>query len=354
MQDFVCSHAAAGHWPAATYAFGRCVARPAWCGAVGAGEDALFDLASVTKAVFTTVVACRLAWQGLLDLDAPLDSLLPEMRDYAAVTPSMRGLLAHQTGLPSWRPLYRFTADLDEIPALIASFAPETEPGTAPLYSCLGPILAAIVLERASGLSLRQLLERDVREPLGIPAGELCFGPLAEPLRAKAMPTETGRLREAELAESWPRERCPVAPGPVASIHGEVHDGNAFFLGGAAGNAGLFGTARAVFRVAAAVAAEDAFLPESFRRELEHPCARSPREVRTLGFQSGETPTAPVGSMGSKSYGHTGFTGTSVWLSPEHSIAAVLLTNRVHPLWTAAPMQSWRSAYHELVVANLL
>ncbi len=356
---FLSQHVEAGHFPSAVFAFGPPADTPRWGGACSANEATLFDLASLTKGIFTALVAARLAARGQVSLDEPLDELLPEMRAADAAVPSLRRLLAHDAGLPAWAPLYRLAANPAVLPRCIAALPRDCREGVGPLYSCLGPLLAGIALERSSGRSLRQLLVEEVVVPLAIPPGELLFSPLPSTARDGVAPTECGRQREAELATSWFSPAEPVAaegrgheivPGPAAFLCGEVHDGNACFLGGAAGNAGLFGTARAVFRVASALLVDDDFLPYRWRRLFAEPCARGEGDVRSFGFQSGEAPEAPVGAFGAASFGHVGFTGTSLWIGVPEGPIAVLLTNRVHPRYVAAPMQDWRRAFHDLLL----
>ena len=255
---------------------------------------------------------------------------------------------ACRAGLPAWYPLYRRASSLDRVPSLIATLAQE-HPGREPVYSCLGPIAAGIALERRFGVSLRELFVREVAAPLGLDDRELVPGPVGAPVLASTAPTECGRVREAELAAG----KAPGAtlgtalvPGPPEALHGEVHDGNAALLGGFAGNAGLFATAGAVFRIASAMASGRRPFDRMAPRLVGSVIARSDSDARTFAFQSGAAPDAPAGPFGPRSFGHTGFTGTSVWISPEHDLVAVLLTNRVHPRWTEAPIQHWRRSFH--------
>ncbi|MCU0225508.1 MAG: beta-lactamase family protein [Acidobacteria bacterium] len=360
------SHAARGDWPGCAVAVGPPGAEPRWRAAAGrlalepeaeplpAGGEALYDLASLTKPLVTAAVAARLADLGRLDLDAPLDALLPELDGYAGGTPSLAALLGHDAGLPAWHPLYRSVADAtpERVAAAIAALPPAGRAGEGePRYSDLGAILAAIACERATGERLDALFARLVRGPLRLEPRDCAFGPIAAPERARTAPTETGRRREAQLAGGTGGEQDGV-PGPAVPLRGVVHDGNAAFLGGVAGHAGLFGTATAVFRLASACAgALPLFSPSAVNRFLT-PRVRGARDAYTLGFQSAAAPKAPAGSaFGPHAVGHVGFTGASVFVDPRRPLVAVLLTNAVHPAWRDLPIRSWRIEFHDLAAA---
>jgi CubicO group peptidase (beta-lactamase class C family) len=306
----------------------------------------VYDLASLTKPLFAAAVALRLAAAGRVDLDRPLDDLLPELSGYAGSTPSLDTLLTHRSGLPAWAPLYRRLAAPGDVLRGLGSLEPCGAAGGEPVYSCLGAIAAGIVLERASGLAAAELLRSEVIEPLGLDPEDLSYGPV---LRDACAPTEKGRQFEMRMAGAGERGWA-IVPGPDEVVRGEVHDGNARWLGGRTGNAGLFGTASAAFRVLSAMASgEVAWLDPGLRRRAARPLAGSVDEVRTFGFQHGDTPTAPVPRdvpAAEGAFGHVGFTGTSAWVFPRADAVVVLLTNRVHPIWREAPVQQWRREFH--------
>lgn len=359
IEEFLRERCAAGSWPGAAYAVGSPGRGVRWAGAVGsrslepeavpAGQDTLYDLASLTKGLVTTALALRLAADGRLDLEQPQGALLPEYGDLGRRAPSLMQLLTHTAGLPAWAPLYRLDQSPDRAAAAIAGLAPREPPTPAvPVYSCLGPILAGLLLERISGRGLRELFRREIREPLGIPREELLLAPIEGTLRERAAPTERGRVREAEMA--GPGLNVELVPGPAEVILGQVHDGNALFFGGAAGNAGLFGTARGVFRLTSALAFEEEYLPADARERLWTPLAGQPGgDVRSLGFQHSTAADSPGALFAPRGFGHVGFTGTSLWARESPALVAVLLTNRVHPHWREAPMQLWRARFHEIV-----
>jgi CubicO group peptidase (beta-lactamase class C family) len=359
---FVARHVREGHWPGAVYAVGPPGPRPRFLGAVGyrclepeeerTEPGDLYDLASLTKGLYTAVVALRLAAEGRLDLDRPLLDLLPELSGYAGRTPTLDSLLTHTSGLPAWAPLYRQPREAGDVATALGELPADRPAGVRPVYSCPSAIAAGIVLERAMGCGAEELLRSEVTGPLGIDAGQLSFGPVGAPAVAA---TERGRRREEQLAGKGRLGR-EIVPGPDRVLRGEVHDGNARFLGGAAGNAGLFGTASAAFAVISAAVGDEGFLAADLRARLAGPRARSAEEVRTFGFQHGDAPGAPVprdDPEADGAFGHTGFTGTSAWVFPRADAVAVLLTNRVHPRWTEAPVQEWRREFHALALQAL-
>ena len=353
---FVAAGAAAGRWPGGVYAVGAPGAAPRFLGAEGAlaleperetaRADALYDLASLSKPLALGIVLLRLADRGAVDLDRPLDDLLPELRGYAGRTPSFADLLTHSSGLPAWAPLYRLAARPEDVMAAIAALPPAAAAGTAAIYSCVGAIAATIALRRGTNSGLRALFEREVGGPLGLGKDEMLFSPLPQVLTSRAAPTERGRAREAEMA-GGDSSRADV-PGPDEPLRGVVHDGNCRWLGGDAGNAGLFGTARAVFRVAAALLEPGALLSAKALARAATPAAGLAGDARTFGFRSGAD-AGPAGKpLGRDAFGHSGFTGTSVWIAPRRGLVAALLTNRVHPRWREAPTEIWRGEFNAI------
>ena len=257
-------------------------------------KDDFFDLASLTKVLFTLPEVMKLADGGLIDLDDPLKKHLPEagwlQEDPALGRVTIRQLLAHQSGLPAWVPLYTWGCD----PATLkARLLQESWRLGEPVYSDVGFMLLGILLERLRNRNLHDF---------ELPAG-LTFKP--DPGRSVAT------------------ERCPWR-GRV--LVGEVHDENAFALGGAAGHAGLFGTLDGVLDQARAWLNQTALPPAVVSAVLE-----PQSHDRLLGWAR-KHPDWSGGSLASfTAYGHTGFTGTGVWIDPERGYAWALLSNRVHP-----------------------
>jgi CubicO group peptidase (beta-lactamase class C family) len=282
--------------------------------------DAVYDVASLTKPVITATVALLLAERGQLDPAEPVRSSVPEA--IWPGEPRIEDLLLHTSGLPAWRPLYQAA---DPLHALFRTPL-EREPRGTAVYSCLGYVLLGLVLERRSGRSLRQLGRELVFEPLG--------------MRRSGF--------SGELPDAVPTE-LDVPPG-------QVHDANARALGGMPGNAGLFSTAQDLGLYASALLASLAgrpglLSPES-ARQMAQPRAEGRDEARSVGWMvQGRFRTSGGDAMGPRAFGHTGFTGCSLFFDPRREIAAILLTNRVHPREAPTPMFEIRRRFHDLCCA---
>jgi CubicO group peptidase (beta-lactamase class C family) len=295
-------------------------------GAAAVEPDTIYDLASLTKVVVTTTLAMMLVDEGKLDLDARVRDFHPGFAGGAKDRVTLRQLLTHSGGLLWWAPLYKELQGKAAYLQRIVAMDLDYEPGTKAVYSDLGLILLGDVVERLGGAPLAELARERVSGPLGM--RDTLFRPPAD-LVPRVAPTENDPWR-----------------GRV--LRGEVHDENAFALGGVAPHAGLFGTAPDLARFAAMLLDEGRFsgrrLVSRATIELFTERAGVPLASRALGWdtpanETGErssTPGAPgytsAGTLLSpRSFGHTGFTGTSIWIDPERELYVILLTNRVHP-----------------------
>ncbi len=270
--------------------------------------DTRFDLASITK-VFVAAVALRDAARGTIALDAPLTGLVPDWRGTAHAPIALRAILAHDAGFKSGAD-YRTLLDKDvEAFALAEPLA--ALPGERVIYSDLGFIALGVVLARASGVALATHVARALR---ALGAETTAYRPRA-PERAAIPATE---------ADAW-----------RGSVQGEVHDEKAWLAGGVAGHAGLFGDARDVARLAewylAALHGRPTPLDSGLAREALREQAGDPVLRRGLGWALKTNDDNSCGAlMDRASFGHTGFTGTSVWADPARDLSVVLLTNAVH------------------------
>lgn len=314
--------------------------------AAPADPHTIFDLASLTKVVCTTTLFMRAVDDGVLGVDDHVSQWIPEWRaaDRAGVT--LRDLLAHSSGLTAYLPFYRDLSGRAEFQAAIASSPLEYAPRTRALYSDLGFILLGFILEDARNREVSRwpgaldqaarLASQFHRVSTYLTAEPLQFSPPRD-WRSRTAPTE---------ADPW-RGR---------TLQGEVHDENAWALGGVAGHAGLFGTAAAVGAFARALlhtvhGTGVLAKPATARAFLQ------PTDVagssRALGWDT-MRPTSSCGTlMSSTAIGHTGFTGTSLWIDPERDLYVVLLTNRVHGGRDNVQIQQVRSRFHDAVVAEL-
>jgi CubicO group peptidase (beta-lactamase class C family) len=327
-------------------AFGRLSYDP---GAPPVHTDTVYDMASLTKVVVTTTVAMMLVDENRLSLDAPVASFVPGFRGGGKDQVRVEQLLTHSGGLLWWAPLYGELRGRRAYLERILEMDLDYEPGTRSVYSDLGIILLAEVLERVAGEPLEEVARRRIFEPLGMVHTQY-LPPVA--LRPRIAPTED---------DPW-RGRVLV---------GEVHDENAFALGGVAPHAGLFSTAGDVARFAQALlnggelGGRRLVSPTTVERFTRR--AGVPGSTRALGWDTptnGEDPRSSVpgepgyssaGSLFSPgSFGHTGFTGTSMWMDPERELFVVLLTNRVHPTRENRRISRVRSRLADAVVRALV
>jgi CubicO group peptidase (beta-lactamase class C family) len=351
----------AGDFPSAVYlvaknnriAFGDALGKAVLEPAHPATFETIYDLASLTKPLVTGLLCARLVELGELTLDSSLANYLGEFdrADKHAIT--VRQLLVHTSGLPAWRPLY-ITSGGEREAALgaIASEPLEHQPDTQVVYSDLNFIVLGFLLERLTGKPLAQLAQQEIFEPLDLQ--RTFFNPAAA--------TQTG-VAACETGNAYERDMCEISsPGHEYSgwrenlIWGEVHDGNAHFLGGASGHAGLFSTAPETLRLANQFLGNLSQLLEAetcrlFRTNL----TQGLNEARSIAWQlaatkdSSASPSLPVDA-----FGHTGFTGTSCWIDPHRGRVFILLTNRTHG--RSLPfvnINSVRRQFHTLAVAAL-
>jgi CubicO group peptidase (beta-lactamase class C family) len=312
-----------------------------------ATPDTVYDLASLTKPLVTALMCLRARERGELDFEEPISRLVPEMLEggrSAPRVPSMGELLLHAGGLPSWKPLYALVeGGLPERAAWLSRH--RDAPGIESVYGCPGYQVLGLALERWSATSFQDAaVEELFAEEL-----ELDFVP--DDRVERTAPTENGNVFERELAGDEARGYEGWRSG---MIRAEVHDHNAFTLGGAAGNAGLFGTARAVATHAARLLVPEMLLMgETLEQLSREPMPSLAGERRTWGFQLASSAGSPAGpTLSRRAFGHAGFTGTSVFVDPDRRAVYVLLTNRVHPRYVAHGFHADRRAFH--VAASFL
>jgi len=342
---------------------------------VATKPEALYDLASLTKILATTTLTAVLAGEGALQLDELVRKQLPAFARGGKARITVRDLLAHRSGLPAWKPYFKLSQnDAGAAPlfagsrtpsavqrsrTLVSTAAleelPERNPGQAAVYSDVGFIVLGLLLERASGMGLDALAHEKIFRPLGLKS--LHFRPLdARKLPAFDTIAATGLRRPREPAAGQEGLYTQGEVGEPRS--GQVDDDNAFALGGVSGHAGLFGAAQDVARLGALILEEldgDARLaPRSIWTELATRDANTPNSTRALGF---DTPSAQGSSAGTRlgrgplgALGHTGFTGTSLWLDRDRALSVALLTNRVHPDRSRSGIIAFRPRFHDAVV----
>ncbi len=359
---FLAERIAAGDFPSAVYlvaeqgreifaeALGNAVVEPR---CIAATRDTIYDLASLTKPLITSFLCARRVEAGELSLDHLVSHYLAEFdrSDKQAITVGQ--LLTHTSGLPAWRPLYILAAgERDRAIAAIANLDLEYKPGTRVIYSDLGFITLGLLLERLTGKPLAELAQTEIFQPLNLK--HTFFNPEIT-MQTGIAACENGNAYERQMSgdgdagdyKSWGRENL---------IWGEVHDGNAHFLGGVAGHAGLFSTAGETLALANQFLAGQTELlkPETcelFRKNL----TVGLDEARSFGWQLAETEDSAAGpDLPPDSFGHSGFTGTSCWNDPNQERTFILLTNRTHArALPFANINSVRRQFHSLAVAAL-
>ena len=331
VRSFLTESVRAGLFPGASYSFGS--RDRVWTGSVGmlgygdewpaVDEGTRFDLASLTKVVATTPVAHRLWLDSALKLDAKVSDVLPEFR-HREVT--VEHLLRHESGLPAYNDLARTCGTPAEVWSALTALELERAPGEATVYSCIGFIVLQRLLERLTGRSLDKLADESVFGRLAM--SQTSFGPLAGAVDDVA---PTGRLEPWHgSGRGW--------------LQGKVHDPLAYLQGGVSGNAGLFGTSNDLAKYCQSVLSDENSWQEWVAREADH--------ERGLGWDiKSEQGSSAGATMSLASFGHTGFTGTSIWIDPVAGVFAVLLTNAVHPLGGRTDLRDVRSRYCDLVIS---
>lgn len=298
-----------------------------------ASANTVFDLASLTKVLATASLMMRQIDRGAMTLDDPVSAHVPLWRDDGAVPATLRDLLSHCSGLPAHIALSRTCTGTDAFERAICAAGSVYPPRTTSVYSDLGFMLLGFVLGRMTPLPTQfdALLEE--------------MGGIAD---LRYLPPREWRSRTAATRDDPWRGRLLV---------GEVDDDNAWALGGAAGHAGVFGTASAVGAFARQLLRALAGGPGPFRRETVRTFIRRREEIpgssRALAWDT-MLPTSSCGTrMSPRAFGHVGFTGTSLWLDPDLAVYVVLLTNRVHATPASDEIARVRPAFHDAVYEGL-
>ncbi len=297
--------------------------------------ETLFDLASVTKVVATTAMAMVLYQRGLLDLEIPVISIVGE---FAGEDPrrddiTLRMLLAHSSGLPAYEKLFLRAKTRDELLAAAFTTPLAHNPGEHSAYSDIGFIVLLVALERLADETLDRFCQREVFGPLGM--NRTTFNP-APDLHSSIPPTADDRTFRKRI------------------IQGEVQDENASVMGGVAGHAGLFATSGdvALFAHALLRGGGPILRPETlsvFTKRVSAPEGSS----RALGWDTPSSPSQSGKYFSPNSYGHLGYTGTSLWIDPDRQLSITLLTNRTWPDCENKAIKQVRPLFHDKIAEAL-
>ncbi len=305
------------------------------------GPRTVYDLASLTKVIALTTLTMMAIDEGRIALDDPVRRYLPAFEGPHKEWITIRHLLTHSSGLPAHRPLWQEAPNADSAIALVLATPVDTVPGTRTVYSDLGAITVTRIIESVYGTPIDRLFDERIARPLGLRA-----------TRFRPPTSWLGRIA--------PTERDPWR-GRI--IHGEVHDENAAFLGGVSGHAGLFGSAEDLLTFGEwmlAVRNETdggtdrvPRLGGAVVREFTRRQDLVPGSSRALGWDTPSTGSSAGSRLSPASFGHTGFTGTSIWLDPSRNLVVVLLSNRVNPTRDNPRLAPLRGLVADRVVSAL-
>jgi CubicO group peptidase (beta-lactamase class C family) len=299
----------------------------------GVTAGTLFDLASLTKPLCTGALAAANA--SALPLDAPPGRFLSEWKKTRYQGLTVEHLLTHTSGLAAWYPLYVRGEGAEAYRRTLAELEPEAAPGERVIYSDLNFLLLGEILELVLGAPFDAAFAALVARPAGSGARFLPPDPAATAATEKDDRFERAMAEVRGLAYS--RFRTGV-------VRGEVHDGNAFRRGRVAGHAGLFASARDVWALAR-------LWLEPGRVDFGRDRTPALAEARGLAWQGRRGAGSAIAAMSERAFGHTGFTGTSVWVDPDAGLISVLLTNRIHPAVREIPFNEVRQRFHAAAYA---
>jgi CubicO group peptidase (beta-lactamase class C family) len=275
-----------------------------------AGTDTLWPLASISK-LYTAAVVMALVEQGVLTLSMTAHSVLPEFDGGGRENVTIRHLLTHTSGLPAFKAYDQITHDPDSMAKLMFTQPLDTLPGARMVYSDIGAYMFGRVIEQMSGQSLDQYLHDHVFEPAGM--HETMFRPPIA-LFPRIAPTEYDSVQRRRL------------------VRGMVHDERAYYLGGVSAHAGLFSSAHDLARFAQMYLNNGAIGGKQILPKAQIAIfTMRQNDDRALGWQKPNGTNSAGHLMSPEAFGHTGFTGTSVWMDPTNDIFIILLSNRVNP-----------------------
>ena len=293
----------------------------------------IYDIASLTKAIATTSAVMICFDKNLFELDDPVSKYIPEFAQNGKANITIKNLLLHNSGLPAWKKFYSLNLSAEEIINDINKLKIDYEPGTKTVYSDLGFIVLGKLVEKVSGRSLNEFCKEEIFKPLNM--AETFFNP-PDSLKYQIAPTEFDNY--------W----------RMKQIHGEVHDETASLLDGVAGHAGLFSTASDIAKLLNMILNKGTYngkqliKPETVELFTKR---FSEKSTRALGWDTKSETRSSAGNYFDKvSFGHLGFTGTSVWIDPTRNLFVVFLTNRVYPSRVNKMIFSIRPKLHDAVI----
>lgn len=312
-------------------------------------ENTLYDLASLTKPLVTALLTLYLVEKETkITLNTNIRKIFPQL----AVDIDLVHLLTHTSGLPAWYPFYLYGEDyIDQFKSLQL----ESRPGKKVNYSCVGYILLYHIIETITGTSFNAFAQRVIFQPLGL---KNTFLSVPGNVKKMAAPTENGDQYEKKRAEKEHKNMASHFTWRDYILRGEPHDCNSWYLGGSAGNAGLFSTTEDIFRITREFfpSTSTILAPESTQHFWKN-LTPFKKSHRTIGFKCNSSFITSGGrALSRKAIGHNGVTGTSFWLEPGNGYTFILLTNRVHPVMVDEKKVSFnriRRKLHRMIVKEL-
>jgi len=295
--------------------------------------ETIFDIASLTKVIATTTAAMLCYDRNLFKLDDPVARYLPDFGVNGKENVSIKNLLLHNSGLPAFKPYFKNNSNADDVIEDIFSSRLNFISGTKTVYSDLGMIVLAKVIEKISGQHFDEFCKKEIFLPLKM--NSTLFNP-PDSIKYKIAATE--------IDDYW-RNRL---------IRGEVHDETASLLNGVAGHAGLFSTAEDIKKLLVHLVKSDSADQQLFfkKETVKLFTSRYSNEsTRALGWDTKSEENSSAGKLFDiTSFGHTGFTGTSIWIDPTRDLIVIFLTNRVYPTRKNNKLSKLRPLLHDAVI----
>jgi CubicO group peptidase (beta-lactamase class C family) len=321
----------------------------------------IYDLASLTKPVATATSVLLLIQRAKVVLEDPVQEILAELEGTPIGQATVRDLLTHRSGLPGWRPFYEWLdgrgvelepsganqSAMQQVMRMIRDEPLMYVRGERSIYSDLGFMLLGFLVERLSGMTLDLWCEEAIVRPLG--AAPIMFCPATGRGQLDVVLPVVDVLRIAPTEQDEWRNRL---------VCGEVHDENAAAMGGVAGHAGLFGTAESVLAVSGAwlrgYHGRESILERELVRQFTTRQEFRARSSWALGWDTPSAPSSSGARFSERSFGHLGYTGTSLWIDPSCELEVVLLSNRVHPSRRNEKIKAFRPYIHDLVFREIV
>jgi serine-type D-Ala-D-Ala carboxypeptidase len=314
-----------------------------------AGPDTLWDLASLTKPLAGAALVLSLVGEKTLSLDDEVGRFEDRWKKTFLEGVSVRSLLAHLGGIVDWFPLYSKGEGRLAYARTLGELDAAAIPGAKVIYSCPGYLFLSEIVERVTGAPLDALFRERIATPLHL-SENLLFSPSFSEDLARCAGGERDDATERKMTADRKLRYGGFREGVV---NGQVNDGNAYRRGnGVSLNAGLFGTAGAVAALGRAWLTRDGrLLPERFFALATENATAGLGEDRGLGWQLASTKGSAGEPLGAAAYGHTGFTGASLFVDPDRGRVSVLLANRLHPDARPVDMNAFRRRFHEIAAA---